>query len=127
MLKSIKLRALLALIVCLAGLFFLIPSLTSDLPDVWKKYLPADKIRLGLDLQGGMHLVLEVNAEKAVETTMERITNDMRETLMDNKVRFRNIERTRTNLIVLETARRGRLLKKFSRTTIPTSRSHRLK
>ena len=102
MLKSIKLRALLALIVCLAGLFFLIPSLTSDLPDVWKKYLPADKIRLGLDLQGGMHLVLEVNAEKAVETTLERMTNDMRETLMDHKVRFRNIERTKTNLIVLE-------------------------
>jgi preprotein translocase subunit SecD len=102
MLKSIKLRTFLALIVCLAGLFFLIPSLTSDLPDVWKKYLPADKIRLGLDLQGGMHLVLEVNAEKAVETTMERITNDMKETLMDNKVRFKNIERTKTNLIVLE-------------------------
>ena len=102
MLKSIKFRALLALIVCLAGLFFLIPSLISDLPDAWKKYLPADKIRLGLDLQGGMHLVLEVNAEKAVETTMERMTNDMRETLMDNKIRFRNIERTKTNLIVLE-------------------------
>jgi preprotein translocase subunit SecD len=102
MLKSIKFRALLALIVCLAGLFFLIPSLTSNLPDVWKKYLPADKIRLGLDLQGGMHLVLEVNADKAVETTTERIANDMRETLMDNKIRFRNLERTKANLIVLE-------------------------
>ena len=102
MLKSIKLRALLALIVCLAGLFFLIPSLTSELPDIWKQYLPVDKIRLGLDLQGGMHLVLEVKAEKALETTAERIANDMRETLMDSKIRFKNIERTKTNLIALD-------------------------
>lgn len=102
MFKSIQLRALVALIVCLAGLFFLIPSLTSDLPDVWKKYLPADKIRLGLDLQGGMHLVLEVDAGKAVETTMERMVSDMRETLMDNKIRFRNLERTKANLVALE-------------------------
>lgn len=102
MLKSITLRALLALIVCLAGLFFLIPSLTSDLPDIWKKYLPADKIRLGLDLQGGMHLVLEVRADKAVETTLERMANDMRETLMDKKIRFRNIERTKADQIALE-------------------------
>lgn len=101
MLKNIKLRAFLALIVCLAGLFFLIPSLTSELPDAWKKYLPADKIRLGLDLQGGMHLVLEVDAEKAIETTMERLAGDMREALMDNKIRFRNIERTKAGLIML--------------------------
>ena len=102
MLKGIKLRALLALMVCLAGLFFLIPSLTSELPEFWKKNLPADKIRLGLDLQGGMHLVLEVDAEKAVETTMERIAGDMRETLMENRIRFRTLERTKGNLILLE-------------------------
>jgi preprotein translocase subunit SecD len=102
MLKSITWRALLALTVCLAGLFYLVPSLTSELPDAWKKHLPADRIHLGLDLQGGMHLVLEVNAEKAVETTTERIANDMRETLMDNRIRFKNIERTKANQINLE-------------------------
>ncbi len=104
MLKSIKLRAALALIVCLAGLFYLAPSLTPHLPDFWKKNLPADKIHLGLDLQGGMHLVLEVNADKAVEAAMERTANDMKETLMDKRVRFRNIERTKENTISLELA-----------------------
>jgi preprotein translocase subunit SecD len=102
MLKGIKLRALLALVVCLAALFFLIPSLTSELPDFWKKNLPADKIRLGLDLQGGMHLVLEVDAEKAVETTLERMAVDIRETLMENRIRFRNLERTKAGVIVLD-------------------------
>ena len=66
MLKGIKIRAATALTVCLLGLFYLAPSLTPDLPDVWKKHLPMDKIHLGLDLQGGTHLVLEVDTEKAL-------------------------------------------------------------
>ena len=37
-----------------------------------------DKIALGLDLQGGMHLVLEVQTEKAVEASLERIAYDIK-------------------------------------------------
>ena len=37
-----------------------------------------DKIALGLDLQGGMHLVLEVQTEKAVEASLERIADDIK-------------------------------------------------
>ena len=37
-----------------------------------------DKIALGLDLQGGMHLVLEVQTEKAVEASLERIAGDIK-------------------------------------------------
>jgi preprotein translocase subunit SecD len=88
MLKGIKIRAAVALTVCLLGLFYLAPSLTQELPDVWKKYLPTDKIHLGLDLQGGTHLVLEVDVEKALENTVLRLSNEMKETLMTNKVRF---------------------------------------
>ena len=67
MFKSIRIRAAVTIILCLAALVFLAPTLTSDLPEFWKKYLPTDKIHLGLDLQGGMHLVLEVETSKAVE------------------------------------------------------------
>jgi preprotein translocase subunit SecD len=95
MLKGIKVRAAIAIVVCLAGLFFLTPSLTADLPDVWKKYLPTDKIHLGLDLQGGTHLVLEVDTEKAAESTLERMSNEIKETLMTNKVRFLYLEGTK--------------------------------
>ncbi len=40
-----------------------------------------EKINLGLDLQGGMHLVYEVQAEKAVEMTLERTVEDVRTAL----------------------------------------------
>ena len=37
-----------------------------------------EKISLGLDLQGGMHLVLEVKVEKAVEASLERLADDIK-------------------------------------------------
>ncbi|MDZ4164808.1 MAG: protein translocase subunit SecD, partial [Smithellaceae bacterium] len=101
MFKSIKVRAALAGIVSLVALVYLLPSLALPLPDFWKKYLPTEKIHLGLDLQGGMHLVLEVDTQKALETTVERTAHDLKEILMENKVRFRNIER-KGDILTLE-------------------------
>ena len=95
MFKSIRIRAAVTIVLCLAALVYLAPSLTSDLPETWKKYLPTDRIHLGLDLQGGMHLVLEVETAKAVESTLERTANDLKENLMENRVRFRLHERTK--------------------------------
>ena len=103
MFKSIIFRAVLVIVVCLASLFYLAPSLTSNLPDLWQKYLPMDKIRLGLDLQGGIHLVLEVDAAKAVESAIDRMSNDVKETLMSNKIRFKYVEGAkRTNTLSFE-------------------------
>ena len=45
---------------------------------VYLSYPLKDKIALGLDLQGGMHLVLEVQTEKAVEASLERIADDIK-------------------------------------------------
>lgn len=45
---------------------------------VFLAYPLKDKIALGLDLQGGMHLVLEVQTEKAVEASLQRIADDIR-------------------------------------------------
>ena len=42
---------------------------------------PKDKIHLGLDLQGGLHLVLEVQVDKAVDRTLERIAEAIRKDL----------------------------------------------
>jgi preprotein translocase subunit SecD len=95
MLKSIKIRAALTIIICFVALFYLTPTIISNLPNFWKNNLPADKIRLGLDLQGGTHLVLEVDTAKAVDTAVERMSNDIKETLMKDKVRFNFIEGTK--------------------------------
>jgi len=102
MFKSIKIRMAITAIVCLVALYFLIPTLIPALPSPWNEYFPKEKIHLGLDLQGGMHLVLEVDTEKALESMMERSANDLKESLMENKVRFRKVERASGATISLE-------------------------
>ncbi len=102
MFKSLKIRISITLIVCLAALYFLIPTFIADIPSPWNEYLPKEKIHLGLDLQGGMHLVLEVDTEKALESMMERTANDLKESMMENKVHFRKVETTKGATISLE-------------------------
>ncbi len=95
MIKSIRFRAAIAIAILLAAVFYLIPTISPSLPDFWTKHLPTDRIHLGLDLQGGMHLVLEVDAAKALESTLERTAGNLKETLMDRNVRFRRLERSK--------------------------------
>lgn len=92
--KNLKWRALVVGLVLLAGIVYLIPTLSASLPSWWSAFLPKDKIRLGLDLQGGMHLVLEVEVGKAVESTAERLVEDIKETLRKERVPFVKVERT---------------------------------
>ncbi len=47
----------------------------------WLAWPLEEKISLGLDLQGGVHLVLEVEAEKAVEFSMDQRTEDIKHAL----------------------------------------------
>ena len=44
----------------------------------WLAWPLKEKISLGLDLQGGMHLVLEVKVEEAVKSSLERFADDIK-------------------------------------------------
>jgi preprotein translocase subunit SecD len=48
---------------------------------IWYLYPPAQAINLGLDLQGGIHLVLGVDVDKALENVVERSASDIRAAL----------------------------------------------
>jgi len=102
MIKSLKIRLGITAVVCLVALYFLMPTLVTPIPSPWNDYFPKDKIHLGLDLQGGMHLILEVDADRALESMVERMSFDLKESLMENKVRFRKIEKTKGDIIYLE-------------------------
>ncbi len=47
----------------------------------WSLYPPRKTINLGLDLQGGIHLVLGVEVDKALENVVERTAGDLRAAL----------------------------------------------
>jgi preprotein translocase subunit SecD len=80
-------------VVCaiLIGAFiYIVPTFK---PGIW----PHKKINLGLDLQGGMHLALEVEVEKAVESTVERIRNELRTDFRKEKIRYESISHSGKN------------------------------
>ena len=57
-----------------------------------------EKISLGLDLQGGMHLVLEVKVEKAVEASLERFADDIKRDIGEEDLEFDRIKAIFKNL-----------------------------
>ena len=100
--RSLKWRFILYAAITVFSILLLLPTLTSQLPQLWSKIVPSEKIHLGLDLQGGMHLILEVEAEKAVESYVERIKNNIKDDLKDKGVPVGRLEREKSNQIILE-------------------------
>lgn len=78
---------IIGLTVALSVIFFL-PNLPlfSYMPDWWKNNMPDKGITLGLDLQGGVHLVFEVEGDRAVEITTERLAQSVRDSLGKKKI-----------------------------------------
>ena len=73
--------------VLIAAVFFLPNTpLFKAMPEWWKKNMPSKGIVLGLDLQGGLHLVFEVEGDKAVEASTERYVFMIKETLQKKKL-----------------------------------------
>ena len=90
MFKSIKLRFILVLIFLIVSVIFCIPNVI-ELKGKWKEYLPSDKIHLGLDLKGGMHLLLEMDTSKMMDNILERRFNHVKDAMIKEGIRFLDI------------------------------------
>ena len=75
--RGVLARFIMFAVAALAAIVYLLPNLVDPLPSWWSSVLPSEKIHLGLDLQGGTHLILEVQVDKAVEHNIERVRNDL--------------------------------------------------
>ena len=62
-------------------------------------YPPDKKINLGLDLKGGMHLVLEVQADKAIEIQTEQSIEQLKTLLKESSIKYETIRRVGTNKV----------------------------
>ncbi len=92
--KTLSWKPISVLVVIAAAVIFVLPTIR---PGMW----PHKKINLGLDLQGGMHLVLEVDTDKAVEDTIERLAQELRASLRKERVRVHSIDRVEKNRIAV--------------------------
>jgi preprotein translocase subunit SecD len=67
-------------------------TLSADLPG-WMRALGLKPMNLGLDLRGGIHVVIDVDIDAAVDQALERYLGDARTQLRDNKVRYLSVSR----------------------------------
>ena len=78
--------------VCIVGLIFSLPNLfprqqMERMPD----WVPHQQINLGLDLQGGSHLLLDVGVDVVVQERMESVADDIRRLLRPEGVKYRGV------------------------------------
>ncbi|MCS5711017.1 protein translocase subunit SecD [Candidatus Berkiella aquae] len=57
----------------------------------WLEALGAKPMKLGLDLRGGVHFLMEVDVDSAITRRMEGFIGDIRTDLRDEKIRYRQI------------------------------------
>jgi len=87
-----KWKIALIFIVCGLGLLFALPNLLSPqqaerLPD----WLPHKQINLGLDLQGGSHLLLEVETSTVIQERLEALVDSVRVDLRQARIRYKGL------------------------------------
>lgn len=75
-------------------------NLASTVPP-WLDAINAKPMLLGLDLQGGVHFLMEVDRKAALDKRFEAYLEDLRVVLRDNRVRYRSVERRSDNSLLV--------------------------
>ena len=88
MYKLSKERVLIILAICLVGIFFAVPNFLPQnlkLPSWWQP------VSLGLDLQGGSNLLLQVDFDNVMKERMSTIEDSVRQTLREHRIRYQKL------------------------------------
>jgi len=68
----------------------------------WLEAIGGGPLKLGLDLRGGVHFLMEVDMDEAISKEQDQLVQDLRSELREQKIRYRGIEKasTQTGVIV---------------------------
>ena len=84
----LKLKIALLIFLILFSGFLLLPTFVKDLPPWFKKYIYRGELKLGLDLKGGVHLVLKPDLEKALKNQFDNYLQDIKAQLVRASINF---------------------------------------
>ena len=78
--------------VLVAALIVALPNLFSRATvEAWPDFLPKSQINLGLDLQGGAHLLLEVGVDVVIDERLEDLVSEVRVALRRERIGYRGL------------------------------------
>ena len=89
---------LLVILVCIAGLIA-VPNAPTSLSTMRSNF--AERIKLGLDLQGGTHLVLQVQVQEAISQETDQTLDRLSTLLRDRNIRYDEIRKAGDTQVVL--------------------------
>ncbi|HLZ33336.1 MAG TPA: protein translocase subunit SecD [Nitrospira sp.] len=103
--KKVSGRLTLLVLVMLVSVVCFLPSYQpfyQALPGWAKAVLPNKGITLGLDLQGGIHMVMEVDEDRAVEIAVDRAVVSLQDMLVEKKIPVESVKRTEPTRITIQ-------------------------
>lgn len=89
------------LMVVLVSFFYAFPSVYGGVPAWWPAWLPDQVVQRGLDLQGGLYLLLNVETDKTVEQTAENLVDEVRASMRKARSRYRDVKRVGMDAVIL--------------------------
>jgi len=66
----------------------------------WLQAINAEPMYLGLDLRGGVHFLMEVDMDAAIQKAMRRYSSDVRTILRKDKLRYTSIRESGDKLVI---------------------------
>jgi SecD/SecF fusion protein len=73
-------------VIVIFSVMAIVPSFYPGAPSWWTKYLAPEGLKLGLDLQGGVHLVLKVDLKKAAEKSLDMAAGQLKNSLAEKDI-----------------------------------------
>jgi len=99
--KNLRWKVALIISTVILAIVFFLPNTPAFkyMPQWWQENMPNRGIALGLDLQGGIYLLFEVEGDKAVEITTDRIAQRLKDILEKGKLGAEvRVEGTKINI-----------------------------
>ena len=95
---NMQLRAKEVIQAGMGGDYIVALNLAPTTPD-WLRDLGGMPMKLGLDLSGGVHFLLEVDLDSALKTRLEGDIEEIKTALRDERIRYRSFELSQNQII----------------------------
>ena len=98
MLHFARWKIILVLLISLGGILFALPNLfPSKTLESLPGWIPHKQINLGLDLQGGAHLLYQMDEKELIQDWLKNIRGDVRDVLRKQKIGYNKLRISQSN------------------------------
>lgn len=92
--KISKWKLITSILFTVIAFIYVLPNFTEGSP----KWLPGDKVNLGLDLRGGSHLLLSVDFDSYMDDISQSVAEGIKKYMRDEKIGYRNLKISRNKI-----------------------------